>query len=582
MATDRGAAQVELDRTIVRLMKDLLELKRRRNALSHINQLPTEVLSQILYQVLDHTKPQKTSLPNFIPLCHVSSSWRAIVLNTPEFWSTIQLGRALSSSMSIYIWNHSSRHVTTLEYDGACGDGVGADGNVNPCFTYILKQAMPTLRRVSLHGSYHQLKDLIPVLFDHSEALENLKISQETSRQSRNLCARPPVQRFPKLRKLELIGTGFERWNLCHLFPTSLTHLALGNLDYGHEARVFSVLDLLAKTRRLLSLSIVYRKTHTSWGRGPAYSPYGRPVTLSSLISFEIGCEKSTLLDLYLKTLSIPEPSAMSRLKVRYYGTYEPEYIEQLQSSWRDMHAVGDDGISPQEMRIGLDALDVWSETITPPTEAWSKSTASRRAADNQLEPWVSCEGFSPSNLVRIPGHTIHKLWSFDKLLIIDIRLRSIENAQWGLFSTLPQLQVIRLRCAPGLSRKKFPLSRVFLQVLRGELAPDGRIEPAGVFNGQLKRLQENPFPALHAIVYWDSHNLLSHDEYVQELIGSLEVWNANRAIRDGNPEFKLPALELRLFEQHVGTIPTPQNYEENLRKHRPSLLGVAQMVVTA
>ncbi|KAF5340635.1 hypothetical protein D9611_007489 [Ephemerocybe angulata] len=575
MATNRSA-QVELDKEIARLANDLLQLKRRRNALSPISQLPTEVLSRILYQVLDPTKPQKRT-PDFVPLCHVSATWRATVLSTPEIWTTLRLARVLRSKMAILMWKNSCEFITDLEYEGPGGDI--CDKDTAPCFPWILKCAMPKLRRVALYGSARQLGGLIPRMSGSYEALQELKIVHEGPRWG-NLTKKLAIQRVPNLRRLELIGAGIERWSFQQLQPTALTHLVLGNLKCGPEEHMFNVLDFIAEAPQLSTLHVMFRTPEEDW-EDHAYPTRNQSIALPSLKSFELGCGNITLLNLYMKTLSIPEPTALSRIKIECYGAIAPKHTEDLLSSWRNMHASTGDLVSPQQLTITEgDILDIWREPTTPAIGASMKSTSSSCSKDSQITPWVSCEGFPLLGLVRGTDLTTRQMWSLDNLVVLDNHSRFTSCAEWGLFSSLPNIQAIHLFCS-GLSghwnRMRYPSCSTFLQALRGELGRDGRSDDTDEVAGKLRRLQDNPFPALCAIVFGAAANLLDDKtELSQEFIMSLQTWNANRAIRDGKPGFKLPIFELRMDTTLYG------KFEEQLQEYRASFSSVAQMVLPA
>ncbi|KAF6764595.1 hypothetical protein DFP72DRAFT_744597, partial [Ephemerocybe angulata] len=89
--------QQDLDCEIARLEQDLIVLKRRRNALSPVSQLPSEILSKIFYFGLHFLQADEKTRTEILPedtrlsISHVDHHWRTVALESPELWSEIHV-----------------------------------------------------------------------------------------------------------------------------------------------------------------------------------------------------------------------------------------------------------------------------------------------------------------------------------------------------------------------------------------------------------------------------------------------------------------------------------------------------------
>ncbi|KAK0232669.1 hypothetical protein IW262DRAFT_13833 [Armillaria fumosa] len=73
--------------------RDILRrrLARYKSALSPIRYLPRDIMIEIFSQTIHPSTSSLDVSQGLWPLCHVSSSWRKILLSTPSLWSTIIL-----------------------------------------------------------------------------------------------------------------------------------------------------------------------------------------------------------------------------------------------------------------------------------------------------------------------------------------------------------------------------------------------------------------------------------------------------------------------------------------------------------
>ncbi|KAF8662699.1 hypothetical protein AX16_001141 [Volvariella volvacea WC 439] len=86
--TSIEAERMEIDNEILRLERRLLNLRRRRNVLAPINQLPEEVLLRIIMEL---PPDMPTSPSSWIQFTHVCHQWRIISINDPLLWTTLYI-----------------------------------------------------------------------------------------------------------------------------------------------------------------------------------------------------------------------------------------------------------------------------------------------------------------------------------------------------------------------------------------------------------------------------------------------------------------------------------------------------------
>ncbi|RXW22724.1 hypothetical protein EST38_g3126 [Candolleomyces aberdarensis] len=121
MDPDDIETQKALDARIKQLQSELTDLKRRRNALSPISRLPSEISYKILMlnRQEDLDSKEKKIVPQYILLCHVSHFWRTIMLGCPEFWVDIRLMWSASwrgCQMLIFMAHHARSQKISVTY----------------------------------------------------------------------------------------------------------------------------------------------------------------------------------------------------------------------------------------------------------------------------------------------------------------------------------------------------------------------------------------------------------------------------------------------------------------------------------
>ncbi|KAF8651441.1 hypothetical protein AX16_004742 [Volvariella volvacea WC 439] len=91
---DIEATRTKIDEEIIRLESQLLQLRRRRNSLAPINQLPTEILLHIMRNLPPDALPTSawSLTPHvWIQFTHVCHHWRALSLDDPSLWTNLRI-----------------------------------------------------------------------------------------------------------------------------------------------------------------------------------------------------------------------------------------------------------------------------------------------------------------------------------------------------------------------------------------------------------------------------------------------------------------------------------------------------------
>ncbi len=207
--TERSAISGEIDD----YLRKILALKTRLNIFTHINQLPTEILAQILVAYTrDHyrlaTGHGNTSgfsaKPGWIKLAHVCRHWRDVALGTPRFWSHVYVQQPktfcdllpLSKSSPLYI-------DLTLE------PSVWIDFGAWNSATELIGQQSHRLRELRYVATLKQIRMLAEKLSHPMRLLEKLVLSRCTSKDpdpdgSVPLHLLPATGHTPRLFHLEI------------------------------------------------------------------------------------------------------------------------------------------------------------------------------------------------------------------------------------------------------------------------------------------------------------------------------------------------------------------------------------------
>ena len=117
----------EFDLRIAQLDKNLVDLKRRRNAHLPIHQLlPPEILGEIFsfasgvydgFAERQRTKHRSVPIPAL--LCRVCHSWRALILQSSWLWANVYLGPKATPNMVDFVSKNAGNALLYVQCDGA-------------------------------------------------------------------------------------------------------------------------------------------------------------------------------------------------------------------------------------------------------------------------------------------------------------------------------------------------------------------------------------------------------------------------------------------------------------------------------
>ncbi|KAJ3521906.1 hypothetical protein NMY22_g12118 [Coprinellus aureogranulatus] len=124
---ERRKAQLDLEARITELELEVCDLKRKRNALLPISQLPPELLCEILsfdtvtFAEDDFKSPPANPVPKTLGFCHVSYLWRSIVLDCPKMWTYIKVGKGTEPECLHFMWKNTGVAVVQMNIDSSMG-----------------------------------------------------------------------------------------------------------------------------------------------------------------------------------------------------------------------------------------------------------------------------------------------------------------------------------------------------------------------------------------------------------------------------------------------------------------------------
>ncbi|KAF8655947.1 hypothetical protein AX16_002854 [Volvariella volvacea WC 439] len=114
-----GATQARIDEEIARLESRILQLRRRRNSLSPISQLPVEVLLRVIKNLVPDNllcingpiRPQ-----SWIQFTHVCHLWRMVSISDPFLWTRLHVAAMSISWIKAFILRSKSAPLTIIAY----------------------------------------------------------------------------------------------------------------------------------------------------------------------------------------------------------------------------------------------------------------------------------------------------------------------------------------------------------------------------------------------------------------------------------------------------------------------------------
>ncbi|KAF8647204.1 hypothetical protein AX16_006857 [Volvariella volvacea WC 439] len=215
---DPDAERTQLDQEILVLENQLSRLRRRRNELAPISQLPTDVFQLIMLNVVPSTPcPPKS----WIQFTQVSHHWRVLSLGSPLVWTKIDLSNMSSAYACEFIRRSGDAPLT-----------IRVDCSVAP----------PAVKK-SIHPGWNIL--LHSLDFSQSPALKSLEMWY----------CRDLYRDWNSTFKLRYLNLKQGCFNAC-LFSSHLIELALMNLDRDTMPSLSDFYRLLASLSNLRVLNL--------------------------------------------------------------------------------------------------------------------------------------------------------------------------------------------------------------------------------------------------------------------------------------------------------------------------------------
>ncbi|KAJ2936044.1 hypothetical protein H1R20_g1051, partial [Candolleomyces eurysporus] len=528
MDPDDIETQKALDARIEQLQSELIDLKRRRNALSPISRLPTEILCKILLLIRqeEFKSGDKKIVPQYILLCHVSHFWRTTMLGCAEFWVDIRLVWSASwraSRMLSFMARHSGARKISVAYthDRPSNHAHGPEIPIDLDLVRILHEESSKIKSLSLElEDFESSRDRgleadVANIFSEGEfsnledfLFEIIPIGSEE----------PPIltlekvfkNRPPKLQRLEVAGRRVclesSRQQL-----KGLTHLILKG---GLVGNLFELLSLSPGLKTLDVTGLQVTRS-SSFPHPPNTS--GHVSQLPHLESFVLSLDPDSLLNV-LKGIQIP-PN-LTYLELGWVPFHNArEFFDAWERAQRGV-------IEPQHVLIGRlrrfavgRPSVIWSilgwKTAEPPDQ-FKLQRINRSPLSVHLPftlapiPGSESPMINDEYLFDEPLEYEHK-WSFGKVRVVEIAASAEENSAelkkntlgnhfWTTIANAPYLQLLHL---------------------------DSRFEDK--FKETIITLGQDAFPALQYLIFllvWNETDFrqISFHEFATSIVEYLKV----------------------------------------------------------
>ncbi|KAF5339410.1 hypothetical protein D9611_009884 [Ephemerocybe angulata] len=306
MSSTVGETLIDLDNEIAQLEQDLIALKRRRNGLLPISQLPPEVLSRAFLFALSFFKKGALGRGKIFPedtkrtICAVSYHWRETAFNTPDVWKKIHVWDTSNIRYLDFPLKHMPENLPIyLEAKNIIriSDGVQRAlrlGSTRP------------LVRISLGASETVVRRTFQDLDLRSEGTEVLKmkcagLNSQDWVKVRVPCMKTIAGDFPQLRRLCLTAWALPRASELLAF-SNLTHLSLERVSELSVADMHEFLGFLKRAGPITSLLLSFHPTHTNF----PYGPWPNGITLNSLKKISIFSPNNDILSILLGAIHLP------------------------------------------------------------------------------------------------------------------------------------------------------------------------------------------------------------------------------------------------------------------------------------
>ncbi|KAJ3524834.1 hypothetical protein NMY22_g10834 [Coprinellus aureogranulatus] len=440
---ERRKAQLDLEARIMELELELSELKRKRNALLPISQLPSELLCEILsfnnvtFANDDFWTPLSNPIPEMLHFCRVCHIWRSIVLDCPKMWSYIRVGKGTKPEFLHFLWKNTGDAQVQMNVDSSKGSERMSQGTPTAIdlvvgiirqhptkfYTLRVRLELDSVRTIfeGFEGSFDNMEDLL---------ISNPKGDWGVPNSPRN--DQYLTFRTPRLRRF---------WASGYTVPFACPLVSLPSLT---DARIFqdggSMDDLLSFFRRCASrvdhIDVGVNFPPPPGGANADPIPRGSPKTISSK-QLNIESTNWRTLVAILKTIRFTSPA---------FGFSCREIPDENLHEFFSALALAHGGVlSPKEVRIHDDKVVLfWKDSTTHPL-----ADGVRRILPASVEQYLN--QFQTKNFIE----TKHKVpfadplhyqagWSFANLQVITI-LADVPSGFWTTLAHSTPLEVLRV-----------------------------------------------------------------------------------------------------------------------------------------
>ncbi|KAJ3519064.1 hypothetical protein NMY22_g13366 [Coprinellus aureogranulatus] len=473
---ERRKAQQDLEARITEFELELCELKRKRNALLPIFQLPPELLCGIVsFDALtfandDFAPPPANPVPKTLDFCHVSHLWRSIILGSPKMWSYIRVANRSPPGFLHFSWKNTGAALVDMNVDSS-KDEYGSWGTPRAIDAVVdlIRQYPSKFRSLRVRLDLDSVQAIFEEFEGSFDNLEDLLISDPKGSwgcPSSSGIGQTMICKTPRLRRLWV--TGYTLPFACPLVSSS--HL--------EEARLFqyggSLDDLLSFFRRCRNSSILSIEAGVNFEPSPGatiVSPFNRqnPLEMLQLKKFHIDSTNWRALIQLLHTIRFSS-SAWSFS----CGKIPDENLHEFFSAVAHAHG---SILSPKEVVVGSDkVVAFWQEPITYPMVGGVRrmlpASINTQLVYDQGKTYFRIEGKIP---FRNPLH-YQTGWSFSKLRVLSVAGQRVPRDMWIAVAYSAPLEVLRVGpsvdcydvfealCGYGITAAPMPFPR--LQVL--------------------------------------------------------------------------------------------------------------------
>ncbi|KAF6751394.1 hypothetical protein DFP72DRAFT_497583 [Ephemerocybe angulata] len=503
-----GETVIDLDNEIAKLEQDLIALKRRRNGLLPISQLPPEVLSRAFLFALSFFKDGGLGREKIFPedtkrtICAVSYHWRGTAFNTPDFWKEIHVWDTSNFRYLDFPLKHMPENLPIyVEAKNITRRSDGIQRVLRLGSTRQLAQIFLDVSEPVVRWTFQDLD----LRSEGTEFLELRCINSQTQDWKIPIpCMQAIAEAFPQLRRLCLTAWAMPSASELLAF-SNLTELSLEWVSEFDGPGMHELLAFLKTAGSLTSLFLSFQATYASFQDGPW--PTG--ITVNNLKKTRILSVDNDILSILLGAIHLP--SDMERVEINFAS---------LTGS-----------TSPDASRKAATALNLAFSHMVPPPSLLVAYIIEPGEARKKLNYVAFVAQWNPKRTLlasmHVPNapssdadlHTLYLLpftdpggWLLSRLHAIQISFHP-SLSFWETIARIPTLQKVSLIA--------WQLNDCFIRTLR-------RGFPDGPSQGEMTK----PFPALRSMeVVFSLPNRASQFEidYGRELANALKA-RANSA----------------------------------------------------